>query len=72
MAKEDVITCMATVKESLQNVKFKIELENGHTILATVSGKIRLNNIRIFPGDRVSVEISPYDLNNGRITYRYK
>ena len=72
MAKEDVITCMAVVKESLANAKFKVELENGATILATGSGKIRLNNIRIFPGDRVSVEISPYDLKQGRITYRYR
>ncbi len=72
MAKDDCITCMAVVKESLPNVKFKVELENGLTIMATVSGKIRLNNIRIFPGDRVSVEISPYDLKQGRITYRYK
>lgn len=72
MAKQDCISCMAVVKESLPSDKFKVELENGHTIIATVSGKIRLNSIRIFPGDRVSVEISPYDLKQGRITYRYK
>ncbi|MEG1222327.1 MAG: translation initiation factor IF-1 [Bacilli bacterium] len=72
MAKEDVINVTAIVKEALPNVKFKVELENGYTIIATVSGKIRLNNIRIFPGDKVSVDISPYDLKQGRITYRYK
>lgn len=72
MAKEDVITVSAVVKESLPNVRFKVELENGYTIIATVSGKIRLHNIRIFPGDKVSVEMSPYDLKQGRITYRYK
>lgn len=72
MAKQDCISCMAVVKESLPGDKFRVELENGHIIIATVSGKIRLNSIRIFPGDKVSVDISPYDLKQGRITYRYK
>jgi translation initiation factor IF-1 len=72
MAKQDCISCMAVVKEALPNVRFKVELENGHTIIATVSGKIRLNNIRIFPGDKVSVDMSPHDLKQGRITYRFK
>lgn len=72
MAKTDAISVMAVVKEALPNVRFKVELENGHTIIASVSGKIRLNHIRIFPGDKVSVDISPYDLKQGRITYRYK
>jgi translation initiation factor IF-1 len=60
------------VKESLANTQFLVELDNGHTVLAHVSGKMRMNFIRIIPGDRVKVEISPYDLTKGRITYRHK
>ncbi|CAG7647350.1 Translation initiation factor IF-1 [Paenibacillus solanacearum] len=72
MAKEDVIEVEGTVIEPLPNAMFKVELENGHKILAHVSGKIRMNFIRILPGDKVTVELSPYDLTRGRITYRFK
>jgi len=72
MSKQDVIEVQAVVKEALPNTMFKVELENGVVILATVSGKIRMNYIRILPGDRVTVEISPYDLKRGRITFRFK
>ncbi|MFA5560247.1 MAG: translation initiation factor IF-1 [Acholeplasmataceae bacterium] len=73
MAKEDLIEVEAKVIEILPNTKFKVELiQNGHIVLAHVSGKIRMNNIRILPGDRVVVELSPYDLTRGRITYRRK
>ena len=72
MAKNDVITVEAKVLECLPGAKFKVELDNGHTIMAHVSGKIRMQDIRILPGDRVPVEISPYDLTRGRITYRFK
>ena len=72
MAKQDVIELEGTVLETLPNAMFKVELENGHEILAHVSGKIRMNYIRILPGDKVTVEMSPYDLSRGRITYRYK
>jgi translation initiation factor IF-1 len=72
MAKSDVITVEAKVVECLPGVNFKVQLDNGHIIMAHVSGKIRMYNIRILPGDRVAVEISPYDLTRGRITYRYK
>lgn len=72
MAKEDVIEVEAKVIEILPNTKFKVELENGHMVLAHVSGKIRINNIRILPGDKVVVELSPYDLSRGRIVYRKK
>ena len=72
MAKDDLIEVAAKVVDVLPNTKFKVELENGHTILAHVSGKIRMNNIRILPGDKVKVELSPYDLTRGRITYRHK
>ena len=72
MAKEDVIEIEGTVVESLPNATFKVELPNGHTILAHISGKLRMNFIRILPGDRVKVELSPYDLSRGRITYRMK
>lgn len=68
----DVIEVEATVLETLPNAMFKLELENGHQVLAHVSGKIRMNFIRILPGDRVTVELSPYDLTRGRITYRNK
>ena len=72
MAKEDMIEVEGTVSDTLPNAMFKVELENGHEILAHVSGKIRMNYIRILPGDKVTVEMSPYDLTKGRITYRYK
>lgn len=72
MAREDLIEVEAKVIEILPNTKFKVELENGHIVLAHVSGKIRMNNIRILPGDKVVVELSPYDLSRGRITYRRK
>ena len=70
--KENIIELEAKVIDVLPNTMFKVELENGHQILAHVSGKIRLNNIRILPGDKVTVELSPYDLTRGRITYRHK
>ena len=69
---KDVIELQGTVVESLRNAMFKVELENGYTILAHISGKIRMNFIKILPGDRVTVELSPYDLTRGRITYRFK
>ena len=69
---KDVIELQGTVVESLPNAMFKVELENGYTILAHISGKIRMNFIKILPGDRVTVELSPYDLTRGRITYRFK
>jgi translation initiation factor IF-1 len=72
MSKEDAIEVMATVIEPLPNAMFKVELENKHKVLAHVSGKMRKNFIRILPGDKVAVELSPYDLNRGRIVYRYK
>ena len=72
MANDDVIEVEGKVTDTLPNAMFKVELENGATILATVSGKIRMHYIRILPGDRVTVELSPYDLTRGRITYRFK
>ena len=72
MSKQDVIEVQAVVVEALPNAMFKVRLENGVVIQATVSGKIRMNYIRILPGDRVTVEISPYDLTRGRITFRFK
>jgi translation initiation factor IF-1 len=72
MSKEDAIEVMATVVEPLPNAMFRVELENKHQVLAHVSGKMRKNFIRILPGDKVAVELSPYDLNRGRIVYRYK
>ncbi|HCF48956.1 MAG: translation initiation factor IF-1 [Syntrophomonadaceae bacterium] len=72
MAKEDVIEIEGKVIEPLPNAMFRVELENGHKVLAHISGKMRMNFIRILPGDRVMVELSPYDLNRGRITYRFK
>ena len=72
MAKQDVIEVEATVVDNLPGSMFKLELENGHQLTAHVSGKIRMNYIRILPGDRVTVELSPYDLTRGRITYRHK
>ncbi len=70
--KEDAIEVMATVIEPLPNAMFRVELENKHRVLAHISGKMRKNFIRILPGDRVAVELSPYDLTRGRIVYRYK
>ena len=72
MAKEDVIEVEGTVVETLPNTNFKVELENGHQILAHISGKLRMNFIRILPGDKVTIELSPYDLTRGRITWRAK
>ncbi len=72
LSKEDAIEVMAVVIEPLPNAMFRVELENKHQVLAHVSGKMRKNFIRILPGDRVAVELSPYDLTRGRIVYRYK
>lgn len=72
MAKEDVIEVEGTVVEALPNTIFKVELQNGHQILAHISGKLRMNYIKILPGDKVKVELSPYDLTRGRITWRAK
>src|SRR5579875_1425920 len=72
LSKEDAIEVMATVIEILPNALFKVELENKHQVLAHVSGRMRKNFIRILTGDRVAIELSPYDLNRGRIVYRYK
>lgn len=70
--KENAILLEGTVVESLPNAMFRVEFENGHHVLAHISGKMRMNYIRILPGDRVQVELTPYDLTRGRITYRYK
>lgn len=72
MGKQDVIEIDGIVEDTLPDAKFKVKLENGHVILAHVAGKIRMNYIRILPGDKVTVEISPYDLTRGRITFRHK
>ena len=72
LSKEDVIEIEGTVVESLPNAQFKVELPNGHQILAHISGKLRMNFIRILPGDKVTIEMSPYDLTKGRITWRSK
>ncbi|MHB1127435.1 MAG: translation initiation factor IF-1 [Bacillota bacterium] len=72
MSKQDVIEVEGTVVEPLPNAMFRVKLANGHKVLAHVSGKIRMNYIRILPGDRVTVELSPYDLTRGRIVYRFK
>lgn len=72
MAKDNVIEIEGTVVETLPNAQFKVELPNGHKILAHISGKLRMNFIRILPGDKVTVEMSPYDLTKGRITWRSK
>ena len=72
MSKEDVIEVEGTVVEALPNTNFKVELENGHQILAHISGKLRMNYIKILPGDKVKVELPPYDLSRGRITWRAK
>lgn len=72
MAKEDAIELEGTVLEALPNAMFRVELENGHKMLAHISGKMRMHYIKILPGDKVQVELSVYDLDRGRITYRYK
>ena len=72
MSKQDVIEVEGKVLEALPNAMFKVDLENGHVVLAHVSGKIRMNFIRILPGDKVTIELTPYDLTRGRITYRFK
>jgi translation initiation factor IF-1 len=72
MAKKETIEVEGVVVESLPNAMFRVELPNGHKVLAHISGKMRVNYIRILPGDRVLIELSPYDLNRGRITYRFK
>ena len=72
MSKQDVIEVEGTVLEALPNAMFQVKLENEHVVLAHVSGKIRMNFIRILPGDKVTVELTPYDLKRGRITYRFK
>jgi translation initiation factor IF-1 len=72
MAKEDAILVEGKVLETLPNAMFRVELENGHRVLAHISGKMRMHFIKILPGDRVTVELSPYDLSRGRITYRSK
>lgn len=72
MPKEEAIQVEATVAETLPNAMFRVELDNGHKVLAHISGRMRKHFIRILPGDRVLIELSPYDLNRGRIVYRYK
>ncbi len=72
MAKDDVLEVEGTVVETLPNANFRVELENGHRVLAHISGKLRMNYIKILPGDKVTMEMSPYDLSRGRITWRSK
>ena len=72
MAKQGAIEQDGTILEALSNAMFKVELENGHEIIAHISGKMRMHYIKILPGDKVKIEMSPYDLSKGRITYRYK
>lgn len=72
MGKQELIKQDGVIDEALSNAMFRVRLENDHLIVATISGKMRMNYIRILPGDKVSVEMSPYDLSRGRITYRYK
>ena len=72
LKKDDAIELEGTVTEPLPNAMFRVELENGVSVLCSISGKIRMNYIRILPGDKVTVQLSPYDLTRGRITYRYK
>jgi translation initiation factor IF-1 len=72
MAKQSSLKVDGTILEALPNATFRVELENGHEVLAHISGKMRMHYIKILPGDRVSLEMSPYDLSKGRITYRYK
>lgn len=72
MSKEDAVEVQGTIVETLPNAMFRVKLENGHRVLAHVSGKMRMHFIKILPGDKVTVELSPYDLTRGRITYRFK
>ncbi|HLF86558.1 MAG: translation initiation factor IF-1 [Nitrospirota bacterium] len=72
MPKEDAIEVQGTIMETLPNAMFRVELENGHKVLAHISGKMRMHFIKILPGDKVTIELSPYDLTRGRITYRFK
>ena len=72
MSKDDVIETEGVVREALPNAMFKVQIDGGHVILATISGKLRMNFIRILPGDKVQIEMSPYDLTKGRITWRSK
>lgn len=72
MAKQKSIEQDGTITEALSNAMFRVQLENGHVVIATISGKMRMNYIRILPGDRVKLEMSPYDLTRGRIVFRYK
>ena len=72
MPKEDAIEVQGTILETLPNAMFRVDIENGHKILAHISGKMRMHFIKILPGDKVTVELSPYDLSRGRITYRFK
>lgn len=72
MGKQDLIKIDGVIIEALSNAMFRVKLENGHEIISTISGKMRMNYIKILPGDKVAVEMSPYDLNRGRITFRYK
>jgi len=72
MAKQDLIEQDGTIIEALSNAMFRVRLENGHELIAHISGKMRMNYIKILPGDKVKLEMSPYDLNKGRITFRYK
>jgi translation initiation factor IF-1 len=72
MAKEDLIEVEGVIREALPNAMFRVELDNGHTVMAHISGKIRMNFIRLLPGDKVKLELSPYDLSRGRITFRSK
>ena len=72
MAKQELIKQDGVIEEALSNAMFRVRLENGHVVTATISGKMRMHYIRILPGDKVAVEMSPYDLTRGRITYRYK
>ncbi|MCE2961615.1 MAG: translation initiation factor IF-1 [Chitinophagales bacterium] len=72
MGKQDLIKIDGVIVEALSNAMFRVKLQNGHEIISTISGKMRMNYIKILPGDKVAVEMSPYDLNRGRITFRYK
>ena len=72
MAKDDVIEMQGEILEKLPNTTFRVKLDNGHVVLGHISGKMRMHYIRILPGDKVQVELTPYDLSRGRITYRYK
>jgi len=72
MAKDDVIQMQGEILENLPNATFRVKLENGHVVLGHISGKMRMHYIKILPGDKVQLEMSPYDLNKGRITFRYK